>query len=922
PAVYSFDVVVTDDGTGLLTDTETITVTVNEANVAPVADPVADQFPDEGDTVSLTATATDADTPNNALSWTQDSGPGSVDAAGNYSWITGEADGPGTYTVVLRVTDDGSPTLDDTVSFDVTVAEINTAPVADPIADRFPDEGDTVSLTATASDTDVPANTLTWSQTGGPGSVLPNGDYSWTTTEADGPGTYAVTLEVTDGTDTDTVSFDITVAEINIAPVLDPVGAQAGDEGTLISFTATATDADLPANSLTFTLEDGAGSVPAGAAITATGDFAWTPSEAQGPGVFSFDVVVTDDGSPNLEDRETITVAVAEVDTPPTLNPVGDRITDEGSLLVFTATSSDPDVPANRSYSLADGAGSVPAGAGIDPLLGLFGWTPTEAQGPGSYAFDVVVTDNTGLEDRETITVTVTEVNDAPILAPIGDQTVTELVALSFTAVASDPDLPANTLVFSLSGAPTGATISAGGVFGWIPTEAQGPGSYTFDVIVTDDGTPNQEDRETITVTVAEQNSPPVLAPIGDRVVDEATLLAFVATAVDSDVPVDLLAFSLVGAPAAATIDPVVGAFAWTPAESDGPGAYSFDIVVNDSLGLTDSETITITVAEVNQAPTIVNPGDQEGGEGAETTLALVGGDTDEPANLLTWSATGLPPGLSIDPLTGLISGIVNPGSAADSPFAVTVLLVDDATPSLSETAAFAWAIAENSAPDAGADLYEVGPGGTLVVSAPGVMGNDSDPDGDGLTASLVVGPSAGTLTFDPDGAFTYVHNGGSTVEDAFVYQVDDGRGGLTLATVKISVAEPNLPPILAADFLVILEDGVGSLVPLLNDSDPNGDALTLLEFSQPEFGVLVPAAAGALAYTPPADFFGEVTSTYTVVDGQGGVVSGLISITVEPVNDLPVGGADSATLRAYLPFVLDVLANDLDVEGDRLRVT
>ena len=95
PGVFSFDVVVTDDGTPNLEDRETITVTVNEVNVAPVGVVIVDQFPNEGDTVSLAATATDADLPVNSLSWSQDSGPGSVDAAGNYTWTTTEADGPG-----------------------------------------------------------------------------------------------------------------------------------------------------------------------------------------------------------------------------------------------------------------------------------------------------------------------------------------------------------------------------------------------------------------------------------------------------------------------------------------------------------------------------------------------------------------------------------------------------------------------------------------------------------------------------------------------------------------------------------------------------------------------------------------------------------------------------------------------------------
>ena len=74
-------------------------------------------------------------------------------------------------------------------------------------------------------------------------------------------------------------------------------------------------------------------------------------------------------------------------------------------------------------------------------------------------------------------------------------------------------------LVFSLSGAPAGASITAGGVFSWTPTEAQGPGSYTFDVVVTEtNGLPtNLSDSETITVTVGEVNLAPILDPVGDQ---------------------------------------------------------------------------------------------------------------------------------------------------------------------------------------------------------------------------------------------------------------------------------------------------------------------------------------------------------------------------------------------------------------------
>ncbi|MBT8215353.1 MAG: tandem-95 repeat protein, partial [Acidimicrobiia bacterium] len=922
PGTYTVVLRVTDSGTPVLFDTVSFDITVNEVNGAPAADPIADQFIDEGDTVSLTATATDADVPANTLNWSLDSGPGSVDAAGNYSWTTGEADGPGTYTVVLRATDDGAPPLFDTVSFDITVAEVNTAPTPAPIADRFPAEGDTVSLTATATDPDLPANTLTWTKTLGPGAIDAAGNYSWTPTEADGPGFYGISLQVSDGTTSSTVGFTIVVGEVNEAPVLDPIGPRTGDELTAITFTATATDVDLPANGLAFTLEDGSGSVPPGAAITTGGSFAWTPSESQGPGVYTFDVVVTDDGSPPLKDRETITITVDEVDTSPTLTPVGNRSIDEGDLLTFVVTSTDPDVPSTQTYSLEDGPGLVPAGAAIDPLLGLFGWPTTEADGPAVYTFDVVVTDNTGLRDTETISITVNERNEPPVLDPIGDASGDELSTVAFTATASDADLPPNTLTFSLSGAPGGASIGSGGDFSWTPTEVQGPGIYTFDVVVTDDASPSAEDRETITITVDEVNEPPVLDPIGDRTVDEETALIFAATASDPDLPGNELTFSMTAAPPGAFFDAASGLFTWTPDESQGPGSYPVTFRVSDSAGASDEESVTITVNHVNTAPVLEDPGGQIDGEGLPVDLAIVGSDDDVPADALTWAATGLPDGLVIDPATGAISGVVADGAAGLSPFGVTVAVTDDGTPALEDSVTFVWVIEENSPPEPAPDFYELAAGASVTVGPPGLLANDVDPDGDPLTVTVIVPPAAGTLTVTSDGGFTYTHNGSNTAEDVFVYQASDGRGGSALATVKFSLLDPNLPPLLVPDVVVLLEDSVASVLPLANDSDPNGDALSLIDFTQPEAGTLTAADDGSLLYVPPANYFGEVTATYRVVDGNGGVSTGVISLIIESVNDLPVGGIDRATLASYLPITLNVLANDSDLDGDALFVS
>lgn len=195
--------------------------------------------------------------------------------------------------------------------------------------------------------------------------------------------------------------------------------------------------------------------------------------------------------------------------------------------------------------------------------------------------------------DQALVTITINPVNDVPVLDPIGNKTIDELSILTFTAEASDIGLPSQALSYSLAGAPTGASIDpVTGIFSWTPNETQGPGSYSFDVCVSD-GT--DDDCETIIVTVNEVNQSPVIGTIGNKSVVELTELTFTATASDSDIPVQLLVFNLVGAPDGAAIVPATGVFTWTPDVTQLPGDYTFQVCVSDGL-LQDCEEITVTV--------------------------------------------------------------------------------------------------------------------------------------------------------------------------------------------------------------------------------------------------------------------------------------------------------------------------------------
>ncbi|HKL21878.1 MAG TPA: CARDB domain-containing protein, partial [Tichowtungia sp.] len=224
---------------------------------------------------------------------------------------------------------------------------------------------------------------------------------------------------------------------------------------------------------------------------SATGLFEWTPAEAQGPGSYQFTVEVTEvrsDEETPLSSSRSFTVNVQEINALPVLTlPALPAEIDELSLFEFTAQGADEDLPGNPlSFWLDD----APSGAQIDPHSGVFSWTPTERQGPGSYTFDVRLYD--GRESStQPVTVNVLELNQAPTLDEISDKTVQGQNTLSFWVYERDPDISGGdnqqSLTCRLEGdVPAGASITDYGYFTWTPTESQTPGTYTLDAVVSD----------------------------------------------------------------------------------------------------------------------------------------------------------------------------------------------------------------------------------------------------------------------------------------------------------------------------------------------------------------------------------------------------------------------------------------------------
>ncbi|HXW09689.1 MAG TPA: tandem-95 repeat protein [Steroidobacteraceae bacterium] len=414
--------------------------------------------------------------------------------------------GPDSFTYQAR---DPSNELSNVATVSLTVQNVNDAPVAGN-ANVVVDEDDVLEDTLLPLTDPDAGEEFTFTILDAPdhGVLVTHPDGSFSYTPAPNFfGADSFTFRANDGElDSNVGTVSITVNPVNDAPVLDAIDDTSVDEGTPLLVTAHATDVDGPADLPVYSLDV----APEGAEINpATGLITWTPSEVQGPGSHSFVVRATDSSSPDLFDTEQFMVTVNEVNRAPVIDAVpdfgGDEAIDELTLFTVDVNATDPDVPANTlSYSFDQ----APEGAEIDPLSGVITWTPGETQ-DGEHLFVVRATDNgtPSMSDTEEFSVTVNEVNLPPVLNAIGDRTVSEGELLTFTVGATDPDVPANTLAFTATGLPAGATFDpATGVFSWMPSEAQGPATYngiTFEVA----DLKGLFDSETISITVLEDAS-------------------------------------------------------------------------------------------------------------------------------------------------------------------------------------------------------------------------------------------------------------------------------------------------------------------------------------------------------------------------------------------------------------------------------
>ena len=261
-----------------------------------------------------------------------------------------------------------------------------------------------------------------------------------------------------------------------------------------------------------------------------------------------------------------------------------------------------------------------------------------------------------------------------------------------------------------------------------------------------------------------------------------------------------------------------------------------------------------------------------------------------------------------------------------------TLLLVTVASLAAFSLGSAGPAAAAGAPPTPVSDAFTVAEGGTattLTGGATSLLSNDTDPENDVLSAAMATAPAYGSLVINPDGTFTYVHDGVESTSDAFTYTASDGTGTSFAVTVRITVTPVNDAPVAVGDSYSTAEDSVltvpaGGKV-TLNDTDAESNPLTVTLVSGPTHGTLTLNPDGTFVYTPSSNYAGTDSFTYRASDGAANSNVATVTLTVTEVDDPPVAVADGATVAEggtvtiLIGGATSVLANDTDPENGAL---
>ncbi|MFL0881193.1 tandem-95 repeat protein, partial [Vibrio parahaemolyticus] len=896
---------------------ESVSQTVN-FTVAPVADIVADKATVVEDTPTIikvlgndTFEGTDKvvslDTNNGPANGTVSVNPdGSVTYTPNDNYH-----GADSFTYIVT---SGGVSESTTVNVDVT--PVNDAPVAkDDIATTQEDTA--VTIDVLPNDTDVDGDKLSIQSASVPeaqGKVeIVDGKLVFTPAE-NFNGDAEITYTLTDGALTDQATVKVTVNAVNDMPVVE---SNIADQALAEDFTpytidlnTAFSDVDNVDGELTFSVSGNSNIqvaiVNGIATITPTAD--WNGSE-------TLTFTATDPSGESISQTVNFTVA-----------PVADIVADSVTVVEDTPTiikvlGNDTFEGDDKVVSLDTNNGPANGTVSINPD-GSVTYTPNDNY-HGTDSFTYIVTSG-GVSESTTVNVDVTPVNDAPV-AKDDIATTQEDTAVTIDVLSNDTDVDGDKLSIQSATVPEaqGKVEIVDGKLVFTPAENfNGHAEITYTVT---DG--QLTDEAKVTVTVNPVNDAPIIKvdaveSITEDAVSTDTVVATLEVA-DTDTPEDQLTVSLE--------NNSNGYFVLVGNEVKLTQA-GVDAVNNDELNLKDltisasvsdgvnptaSDSDSLVVNRVNDVPTVENAiADQvlsEDFDAYTIDLNEVFKDSD---SSLEFSVSGNN-SIQISIVNGVAT--ITPTADWNGKETITFTATDPSGESISQTVNFTVAPVADIVADK-ATVVEDTP--TIIK----VLGNDTF-EGDDKVVSLDTnnGPANGTVSVNPDGSVTYTPNDNYHGADSFTYIVTSG-GVSESTTVNVDVTPVNDAPVAKADTAVTDEDTPVTIDVLPNDTDVDGDTLSIQSASVPEAQGKVEIVEGKLVFTPAENFNGDAEITYTVTDGQL-TDEAKVAVTVNSVNDAPtikVDAVESITEDAVNTdtVVATLTVRDTDTSEDQLTVS
>ncbi|KOH29998.1 RTX toxin [Vibrio parahaemolyticus] len=905
--------IVTD---GDLTDEAKVTVTVTPVNDSPVA--VDDTTSIQEDTaVTIDVLTNDTDVDGDKLSIESASVPkeqGTVEVVDGKLVFTPVENFNGHAEIIYTVTDGE---LTDEAKVTVTVNPVNDAPTikVDAVESITEDavNTDTVVATLTVRDTDTPEDQLTVSLENNSNGyfVLVGNEVKLTQAGVDSVNNDELNLKnltisasVSDGVNpTASDSDSLVVNRVNDAPTIKVDAVESITEDAVNTDTVVATltvrDTDTPEDQLTVSLENNSNGyfvlVGNEVKLTQAGVDAVNNDELNLKDL-TISASVSDGVNPTASDSDSLVVNRVN-DAPTVENAIADQVLSED----FDAYTIDLNEVFKDSDSSLEFSVSGNNSIQISIVSGVATITPT-ADWNGKETITFTAKDPSGESVSQTVNFTVAPVVDIEAdSADVVEDTPTIINVLGNDTFESTDKV----VSLDADNGPKNGTVIVNndGTVTYTPDDNY-VGEDTFTYIVTSGG---MSESTTVEVNVTPVNDAPV-AKDDIATTQEDTAVTIDVLPNDTDVDGDKLSIQSATVPEAqGKVEIVDGKLVFTPAENFNGDAEITYTVTDGSL--TDQATVKVTVNAVNDTPEVEsNIADQTLAEDFTPYSIDLNNAFSDVDGELTFSVSG-----NSNIQVAIVNGIATFTPTADwsGSEALTFTATDPSGESVSQTVNFTVA----SVADIVADKATVVEDTPTIIK---VLGNDTF-EGTDKVVSLDTnnGPANGTVSVNPDGSVTYTPNDNYHGTDSFTYIVTSG-GVSESAIVEVNVTPANDAPVAKDDIATTQEDTAVTIDVLPNDTDVDGDKLSIESVSVPKEQGTVEVVDGKLVFTPAENFNGDAEITYTVTDGAL-TDQATVKVTVNAVNDTPVvesNIADQTLAEDFTPYTIDLNTAFSDVDN------